>query len=165
MESEVIVPVPRGSFHLAITHLLEQRDSTVIRFNNSKGVKQFRDVASLQISFTEGCKTADNLYIIDRKEYIEVCYTGSKEHCPKVHKLVKTAIAESVSALSASRGDLHSAFACQGDNTLCCFVNEDDVTSTSCGDHHCALDNNYLCWFKTNTAKTRNNNTVTGKIS
>ena len=162
LESEVIVPVPRGSFHLAIVHLLKQRDSTVIRFNNSK---QFRDVASLQISFTEGCKTTNNLYIIDRKEYIEVCYTGSKEHCPKVRKLVKTAIAESVSALSASCGDLHSAFACQRDNTLCCFVNEDDATSTSCGDHQCALDNNYLCWFKTNTAKTRNNNTVTGKIS
>ena len=164
LESKVIVPVPRGSFHLAIVHLLKIKKSTVICFNNSKGVKQFRDVVSLLISVTKDCEPNDNLYIINCNEYIEVCYTGSEEHCPKVHELVKTAIAESVSALSASCGDLHSAFACQRDNTLCCFVNEDDdgtLKSTFCDGHKCALDNTYLCWFKMSIAKENKN---TGKL-
>ena len=163
-KSEVIVPVPRGSFHLAIVHLIKQKESTVVCFNNSKGVKQFRDMVSLLISVTEGCEPNDNLYIIDCKEYIEVHYTGSEEHCPKVRELVKAAIAESVSVLSASCGDLHSAFACQRDNTLCCFVNEDDdgtLKSTFCDGHECDLNNSYLCWFKTRIAKENNN---TGKL-
>ena len=157
LESKVILPVPRGIFHLVIVHLLRKQESTVICLNTSSGIEQFRDVVSLLISFTKGHEPTDNLYIINCKKYIEVRYDGSTEHCPKVRELVKTAISKSVEALRASCGDIDFAFACKKDNGQCCFVNEDDTTSTFCGGHKCALDDSYLCWFKMSIAKGNNN--------
>ena len=156
-ESKVNVLVPQGSFHLMIVHLFNQKGSAVICFNNSNGVKQFRDVASLLISFTKGYEPTEMLYLVNCKEYIEIAYNGPTKHCPKVRDLVTKAISDSVKAINALCGDLHLAFACQNNKRLCCLVNEDDTKLTFCPSydgHKCALDETHLCWFDSTSSGT-----------
>lgn len=163
-EEKVFVNVPQGIFPLMIVHLLKQEEC-IVRLsipddgsdsndtsNSSKpnDVSQFRDAASLLISFDKSITDPhERLYIINREKHIEVIFTGKKEHCPKINRLVRKVINDSADDINILVEDLNVAFACQIDESKYCIVQKEEAVCRSIPTHTCPLDDSYWCWFNT----------------